>query len=373
MKKFLTTALSLALASSMGLALVACNGDGGKAGDGGDAPIVSEKVTKAEWESAFEANKFQNGTVKVVETSKGSIRIDEDNNKANGTVTTTTEVVIDGGKQYMKISYSATGDKALTDIVAGMETEERYTKMYDDKADAPIYIYYGKKGPHGDDFSDREQGKVHWQILANWDSEGLFDSEIAYLLELGHYYDAFEYNDEKNGYTAKSNSNLALQGFALKFKDSKLIALESDEEEDGGCTSSMTYTITYGNQTVTLPTMTATTPYDGTWKTSRIINSLLENTYEIGDTVEYYLGNDPVELKADTFTITFKNDGTATYKYLNTSNPCVWDYFSDGIMLYSNNLPEGATQWSLDYDEDSECLTMRLGNPYVNIYLEKEA
>lgn len=377
MKKILATVLSLALASSISLALVACGGDGD--GDdktsGGTATIVSEKVTKGQWESAFTANNFTNGAVKVVQTMKGDIRIGN-GVTAKGTVTTTKDVVIDGDKQYMKTSYSAKGEKALTDYAATMEDREQYTKAYDISVpDYPLYIYYGKKGPHWDNFSDKEQdGRVHWQILYNWDSEGLFDSEIEYILELGQWYDAFEYNNAKKGYTAKEEANEQLKGFVLKFKDYKLIAMETDENDEGDVTYQQTYTITYGNQTVSLPTMTGTTNFDGTWKTSHIYNSLLENTYNIGDTVEYYLGNNPVELAADTFTITFKNDGTATYKYVNVSNPCIWDYSTDRVLLYSNNLPEDARQWYLSYDATSGYLSMRLGgSPNINIYLEKEA
>ena len=372
-KNTLCSILSLAVAGSISLGLVACDGDD-PAGGGGGTVIVSEKVTKEEWESAFTETNFIHGTVKLIETRKGDINLDGVNT-ANGTATITTDVVIAGDKQYMKRSYSATGEKALVDFVAGLETEEQYTFRYDGDANNPIYIYYGKKDLYGQDWGMNDD-KVHWQIRDGVNGEGLFDFEIEMLLSYETLYEDFEYNDAKKGYTVKEDAQYSeqLEGTVLKFKDCKIVAVETEKSNFGanGVTFNESYTITYGTQTITLPTA-AETPYDGTWNTSHVYDAVFEERYEVGDIVDDYLGSSSAELKADTMQIVFKNDGTATYKYLGHSNPCVWDYYGDDtIILYSNNLPDGYPRWYLKYDEETDCIYDALneaGN--VFIYIKK--
>lgn len=374
-KKTLSAILSLALASSISVGLVACGGNGDKTaggGGGGNKPVVSEKVTKEQWESAFTATNFINGTVKLIETTKGEIRIGE-NTTVNGTATITTEAVIANDKQYTKTSYSATGDKALVDFASAMVTEERYTLRYDGDAANPIYLYYGNKDPYGDDFRDVEPGKMHWMVRAGeFYGKGLFDDEIEDLLDLKPFYEAFEYNDAKKGYTIKEdadNREYFDEGMVLKFKDYKVVAVESENVRDK-TTYTKSYTITYGNQTITLPTLEAS-PYDGTWMVSYIKDDRNNVTYQIGETIESYFGMTPVELAADTVKLVLNKDGTATYKYLDKSNPCVWEYIGDRIVLFSNNLASGGTNEYLDFDADSGCITLRLDSE-VYLYLTKQ-
>ena len=376
-KKTLYSILSLALASSVSVSLVACGGgDGDKTaggGGGGNKPVASEKVTKEQWESAFTATNFVNGTVKMIETEKGKVRVDDEDysKKADGTFTTTTEVVIANDKQYMKVSYSGSGDKAVTDYVAGLETEEKYTKMYDNNAENPIYLYYGKKDWYGQDFQGVEKGKMHWAVRYGYNGKGLFDDQIKQILSWKTLYDGFEFNDAKKGYTVKEDAvyHEQFEGFVLKFKDYKLITVDYEGTHDE-TTYIQSYTITYGNQTVTLPTMEAS-PYDGTWMTSYIQDDRNNVTYQIGDMIESYFGMTPVELAADTVKLVLNKDGTATYKYLDKSNPCVWEYIGDRIVLFSNNLASGGTNEYLDFDADSECITLRLDSE-VYLYLTKQ-
>lgn len=272
----------------------------------------------------------------------------------------------------MKVSYSATGDKALTDFAAGKDTEERYTSRYDADSANPIYLYYGNKDPYGDDFRDVEPGKMHWMVRAGeFYGKGLFDDEIEYLLDLKPFYEAFEYNNAKKGYTIKEDADNRerFEGMVLKFKDYKLVSVDY-EGTHGETTYIQSYTITYGNQTVTLPTLEAS-PYDGTWVVSYIKDDRNDVTYQIGDMVESYFGMTPVELKDDSVKLVLNKDGTATYKYLDKSNPCVWDYVEDRIILYSNNLASGGTNEYLDFDADSGCITLRLEYE-VNLYLTKQ-
>lgn len=326
-KKTISAILSLALGASFALSLAACGEDRPDGEGGGNNVVkdmVSETVTAEQWAAAFNANNFNSGAVKYVMTQTGNLYLGDDNFKY-GTLTITTDVVVSSGKQYQKISYAASGDPELTEAAAMSPVEEEYSNKVDDE----IFVRYRKN-----------QNKWRWDVT----SSGIFDSKIEYILELAPLYESFEYNNEQKGYTVKDDSpyKTYLDGSVIKFKDHKLAGMYGEGTMEQGSETYETtesYEITYGNQTITLPTA-ETSPFTGTWTIYQVVYG--NATYNIGDTVpQYILGEEEVQLTADTITIVTKNDGTVTFNFVGGNGVGAWEYGGNYISIRTNDLPEG--------------------------------
>lgn len=382
-KKIISIATSVALASALCFSLAACGDGADDKKPGSEAKdVVSEKLTKEQWTDAFKASNFEQGKVVHVTTQKGKFSFgsasegsdgeegESDMVTYNGTVMTTTTYTIDGDRQYRKIVYSATGDKGLVEEAKKQPVEERYTGKVSDH----VVVRYYKDEP--------TDTKWTWDV----GSRGLFDESISFIVNCASLYDSFEYKANQNGYMIKSGdpAEKYYRDMVFKFKDKKLSAVygETDMKSDGQeYHTTQSFTISYGKQTVTLPTDLKTFAYTGTWKTDHLeING---ESYAVGDDVPgAYLGSEEatVTVTADTVSVVLNADGTASFKYAGASGKGAWEWYSytqeedgwDGEYgyFYSDDLPESTGgSLNIEYDKDEQVLSFTMSS--VTVALKK--
>ena len=354
MKKLLTTLLSLTLASSLTLGLVACgdksNGDEGK-------------VTAEQWAAALSKESFASCKVKVVQSQSGLFSLPDGEAKANGTNIETTTYTIAGDRQYSKTEISVTGDKAFVD--AWNEFASRYgttEERYGLKVDDGIYLRYRQ-------FEDDDDDEWTFDVR----SYPLFSSLEA-MTQIASVYDSFEYNSAKKGYTVKEDADSALvqnlTGTVVKFKNKKLSEVYSERTDvDDGETYTyvQSFTFTYGTYTVNIPATTS--EYAGTWETYQF--KAMGATLGVGDTIPegaFGEGSPAMEIKADSVTFTFNNDGTASYKFWeDTGKGAYEDYGGDYFYFYSNDLEEDYDKDQLSFNYADEHLTFRITYKGVDV------
>ena len=375
MKKKLMVFAALLCAIVCAFAFVACNKDEGGSGETAQS-VVGEKVTAEQWAAALKEDNFTQGKVVVTNTQTGDIRTGE-NDYARGTATITTTYTIAGDKQYSKTQYAATGDAELVTLASQMGTQEEYSWKIDDG----IFIQYAQ------DYEDRTK----WEFEVY--RQGLVEYELDEVLECADMYDEFVYDDAKKGYVPKEDSEyFEDEALTLKFKDNKLVAVIDEYEvtrNEKTTKYTNAYVITYGTQSVTLPTMPES-PMAGTWelKTLKIYHEEhgYGGTYGVGDEIEGLTGGE--KLKAEDVTIVINSDGTASFVFMKgtpmeESGNGAWEWWTESGTFYSTKLPSdmngsmGISYVVDDDDEESEekvlSFTVNTNGYSIGIKLVKKA
>ena len=306
-KKGIAMLVALACAVLCAFALVACGDDKGGNGGGGTGAqaVVSDKVTSAQWGEALSPDKLTQGKVEAVQTRSGDMQIGS-NEWATGTMTTTMTYTFAGEKQHSKAVVTATGDAAIVTMATAYDGFEQYSWEIDEK----IYINYAQ--------NMQDRTKWDWEVT-EYSLLGL-PFRMAYLC--AECFGDFTYSDAQKGYVAREDSYMGsvFDGlFVLKFKNNKLSAVYSEEEytEDGKTVkSTQSYVITYGEQTVTLPTMPAS-EYAGEWKLYAVDPGGYEACVDTPDNNTLTFGPDAnLTIEPDQVVLTINSDGTASFSFM---------------------------------------------------------
>ncbi len=236
MRKILCTACAVLLSAACLGTLAACGdetpgGSGGSGGSGGNGitaetdarTIVSEKLTKAQWNTAFSAANFNN-----VELSY--YIYDEDRT----VVVDDIHVIYAGNKRVM--FQKSMGVSAPTTYISQV-----YGKYY---------LYYERTYVDGGEGFIRERtDKEEWD---EWTVCGTPNSLMGWVLQSGDYSTAI-WNSTENGYVLPvTDGEDEPVDYVFKFKNKKLAAFYTlNKVEESYETEALFYN--YGNASVTLP------------------------------------------------------------------------------------------------------------------------
>lgn len=251
MKKraIVSTLASLALAGVMCVGFAACGGSDPEA-----KSIVGEEVTEEQWNAAFNytSDDFKNFKIEIEEGLTEKASMGKQSSETEATRTQTVSFV--NGKTYGKIvaetSISLKGDfsDAEKEYIKQQEKEGTYTVEYyvDSETSQTIAMVDGSYKAVDDTYK-------YYHFCESGDAIGV---SIVSNTNFADYV----YSADQKGYVKKN----AEEGetYVIKFQDGKLKALyieASEEGTEGGATMSYTeytsYVITYGGQSVNVPTV----------------------------------------------------------------------------------------------------------------------
>lgn len=231
-KKNVCAAAAMVLAGAMCLGFAACGTENAE-------DMKSEQVTAEVWAAALSEEAFTNYKLDV----NMEYIVKKDGAETAKTVQTYLITVADGNA-YGKITYVYSGNDIREDDDGNPVTEET-EENYEETTNTGNFRY--EKDEAGK-WSKEETSHVYLSTI------------VLNYCALKNEYDKFEYNEEKQGYTVKSEfqEDLGFSGIVMKFKGGKLVAvIQSDERESSNNVrvSTGSFVITYGGQKVTLPTI----------------------------------------------------------------------------------------------------------------------
>ena len=252
-KAIISTAASLALAGVMCVGLVACGGGAGAA-----KSVKGAEITEEAWNAAFSGDTFAetyaNFKLEVVIQTKASMSAGGKSQKATMTVSTT--YVYAEQKSYVKATTkaSASGDISKEEKEALKALQGTVEYYVDESGDDTVF------------YAKDDDGK--WTI----DTSDEYDSATETLMELvteeltSLNFAEYEYSTEYKGYVLKETPSETPGGMptiVLKFdSEGKLKAVYAEYVRDisgEGASQktevTMSYVMTYGGQSVTLPTV----------------------------------------------------------------------------------------------------------------------
>ena len=228
------TMASLALAGVMCVGFAACGGESAKS-------IKGEEVTAEQWDAAFENEElYQNFKLEIENETvitMGDIKV---------TIDATGELLYADQKTYttQKAKTSVKGDLPAGAGYSDGTVESEY--YVDETGETTKYI---EKKDGAWAYVEQGSGMDHYTSAME---------ELEFLIDQAGSLDFedYEYSTEHNGYVEKDAEEGDL--IVIKFKDGKLKAMYVEQSgTEGPASMSMTgsYVITYGGQSVTLPTV----------------------------------------------------------------------------------------------------------------------
>ena len=243
-KKMILAAVALTLAAGFAFGMAGCSGGA----TSNAKKIKSEEVTEEQWNAIFGLDQTDSEDDGTLEDCKMEATVTYDSQTyQNGVLLDVTnviewEIIIDGGKDYVKSKSWQKGKYGEITI----DDENPETIVYSEKSEkngVPVYYQYTQNAAFGweKDVASGMAGQTAYETF--------FD-----ILSVALQYDMYVYSEDANGYVVKQD--LKGQGPVFKFKDGKLVGIYMQMEnfEDGHEVVTCDLVITYGDQTVNLPT-----------------------------------------------------------------------------------------------------------------------
>lgn len=241
--------------------------DGGNTGDNtGDnnnkepeTPAVVTTVTEAEWKAAFGATMSDNVKWEMSNVMQG-VSKNADGETENYTYTQNTTYVRDGNLLHTTMVSTATGEYG-TQMLESMTSygQPTNTEAYLDLEKQDLYL-------QNEDGSFRKIAKADWTELNElwWNMLNPFSHTIDQLLGMGDTpisdsYAKAKYDEEKKVYTITVSEEDPKEEIVTvaQFENGNLVmtSVTFNYEDESRPLQTVTYTFTYGGQSVTLPTV----------------------------------------------------------------------------------------------------------------------
>lgn len=233
--------------------------DGDNTGDNKDpeTPAVVTTVTAEEWKAAFGATMSDNVKWEMSNVMQG-VSKDADGNSENYTYTQKTTYVRDGNLLHTTMVSTATGEYA-TQMLESMTSSGQPTN-------AEAYLDFEKQDLYlqNEDGSFRKVAKADWTELNElwWNVMNPFSHSIDQLLgmeddPISDSYAKAKYDEAKKVYTitvSEENPNEEITTVS-QFENGNLVmaSVTFDYEDESWPLQTVTFTFTYGGQSVTLP------------------------------------------------------------------------------------------------------------------------